>query len=393
MPEEPAPETRCIHGGQDRKDPGLAPPIFPASVYAFSSLQESIDTFEGRRHAPLYARYGHPTGEEVEERIASLEGAEACILTASGMSVVSSLVAAACKPGDHVIASKEQYGGTTELLKITAVSSGVEVEFLPLEAFSKVGTRVRDTTRLIVLESPSNPLMRVADFKALFRSLGSAPDSERPLVVLDGTLATPLGQSALKAGFDLVFHSATKYLGGHDDLTAGAVSGKKEWIDRLREKRRVMGAMCDPFCAWLLGRGLKTLAVRWERQCGNAAVLAERLEGHPRVERVFHLSRPSHPHHALAREQMRSFGALLAFEVAGGIDAARRAYDRFKLIARAPSLGGVESMSLHPATSSHRQLSLAEREAVGIRDGLLRLSVGIENFEDLWRDLSHALES
>jgi cystathionine beta-lyase/cystathionine gamma-synthase len=388
MPEEPAPETRCIHGGQDRKDRGLAPPIFPASVYAFASLQESIDTFEGRRHAPLYARYGHPTGEEVEARIASLEGAEACILTASGMSVVSMLVAAACKPGDHVIASKEQYGGTTELLRMTAISSGVEVEYLPLEAFAQVGTRVRSNTRLIVLESPSNPLMRLANFARLFGSLGI---SSRPLVVLDGTLGTPLGQSALAAGFDLVFHSATKYLGGHDDLTAGVVSGKKEWIERLREKRRMMGAMCDPFCAWLLGRGVRTLAVRWERQCSNAAVLAERLEAHPQVSRVHHLSRPSHPDHALAREQMRSFGALLAFEVSGGLDAARRAYDRFTLIARAPSLGGVESMSLHPVTSSHRQLSQEERNAVGISDGLLRLSVGIEHVEDLWRDLAQAL--
>ena len=388
MPEEPAPETRCIHGGQDRINPGLAPPIFPASVYAFASLQESIDTFEGRRHAPLYARYGHPTGEEVEGRIAALEGGEACILTASGMSVGSMLVAAACKPGDHVIASREQYGGTTELLRMTAVSSGVEVEFLPLEAFSKVGKHVRGNTRLIVLESPSNPLMRLANFGELFASLGGG---SRPLVVLDGTLGTPLGQSALAAGFDLVFHSATKYLGGHDDLTAGAVSGKKEWIDRLREKRRVMGAMCDPFCAWLLGRGLKTLAVRWERQCQNAGVLAERLEAHPGVGRVYHLSRPSHPDHGLARAQMRSYGALLAFEVKGGLDGARRVYDAFTLIARAPSLGGVESMSLHPVTSSHRQLSLDERNAVGITDGLLRLSVGIENVEDLWRDLSHAL--
>jgi len=388
MPEEPAPETRCIHGGQDRNDAGLAPPIFPASVYAFSSLQESIDTFEGRRHAPLYARYGHPTGEDVEARIASLEGAEACMLTASGMSVVSMLVAGFCKPGDHVIASKEQYGGTTELLRTTAESSGVLVEFLPLGRFSEVGGLVRANTRLIILESPSNPLMRLANFAELF---GSFSGSARPLLVLDGTLGTPLGQRALSAGFDLVFHSATKYLGGHDDLTAGAVSGKKEFVDRLREKRRMMGAMCDPFCAWLLGRGLKTLAVRWERQCWNAGVLAERLEAHPRVSRVWHLSRPSHPDHELAKKQMRSFGALLAFEIAGGLDAARRAYDRFELIARAPSLGGVESMSLHPVTSSHRQLSLDERKAVGISDGLLRLSVGIENVEDLWKDLSSAL--
>jgi cystathionine beta-lyase/cystathionine gamma-synthase len=379
--------TRCIHGGQGRKDAGLAPPIFPASVYAFASLDESIDTFEGRRQAPLYARYGHPTGEEVESRIASLEGAEASILTSSGMAVVTLLLGATCRAGDHVIASKEQYGGTTELLRTAGPAAGLEIEFLPLDALSKIGARVRPNTRLILLESPSNPLMRVADFPALFASLGT----QRPLVVLDGTLATPLGQEALAAGFDLVFHSATKYLGGHDDLTAGVISGKKEWVDKVRDKRRVMGAMCDPLSAWLLGRGLKTLTVRWERQCSNAAALAERLESHPRVERVFHLSRPSHPHHELARKQMQSFGALMAFEVTGGLEAAKRTYDRFEIIARAPSLGGVESMSLHPATSSHRGLSPEERAAVGIGDGLLRLSVGIEDAEDLWTDLSHAL--
>lgn len=388
MIERRRPETRCIHGGQDRKEPGLAPPIFPASVYAFASLQESIDTFQGRRQAPLYARYGHPTGEEVEARIASLEEAEASILTASGMSIVSLLLAAFCRPGDHVIASKEQYGGTTELLRTSAEAGGLEIEFLPLEAFTNIGTRVRPATRLIFLESPSNPLMRIADWTSLFASLGAS----RPIVVLDGTLATPLGQNAIEAGFDLVFHSATKYLGGHDDLTAGVISGKKELVHAVREKRRLMGATCDPFCAWLLGRGLKTLAVRWEAQCRNAAMLAERLEAHPRVERVYYLGLESHPHHALARKQMRTFGALLAFEVAGGLEAAHRTYDRLRVIARAPSLGGVESMSLHPTTSSHRGLSAEERAAVGIRDGLLRLSVGIEHIEDLWADLSYALE-
>jgi cystathionine beta-lyase/cystathionine gamma-synthase len=210
-------------------------------------------------------------------------------------------------------------------------------------------------------------------------------------VALDATLATPLGQDAIGAGFDLILHSATKYLGGHDDLVAGVVLGSRERLAPIRARRRITGTNCDPHTAWLLGRGLLTLALRWERQCANALELARRLDAHPSVPHVHYPGLPSHPHHELALRQMPEFGAILAFEAGPDLAAARRVHDAFRLVARAPSLGGVETQVLHPATASHRALSPEERAQVGISDGLLRLSVGIEEIEDLWIDLEQAL--
>lgn len=389
--EQPSgPSTRSLHGGRGRHPHGgLAPPLFPAAVNAFGSLEETIATFEGRREGTLYARFGHPTGLATESRLAALEGAEDAVLCSSGMAAVALTLSAVCRTGDHVLASLEQYGGVAELLRRVGADWGLQVDFLPLEALGDLGPRMRDTTRLVLLESPTNPLVRLVDFRALMAGLERAP--HRPVLALDATLATPLGQDSLGAGFDLVLHSATKYLGGHDDLTAGVVLGSRDRTAPIRERRRMLGANCDPETAWLLDRGLMTLAIRWERQCANALELARRLEAHPKVTRVFHPGLPSHPHHELARRQMRAFGAILAFEVQGGFEAARRTFDRLQLIARAPSLGGVESMVLHPATSSHRSLSEAARREIGITDGLLRMSAGIEDVPDLWRDLEEAL--
>jgi cystathionine beta-lyase/cystathionine gamma-synthase len=356
-------------------------------VGAFASHEETVDAFEGRRRAFLYARYGHPTGEVVEARLAALQRTESAVLCSSGMAALSLTILALCGRGDHLIASPEHYGGTTELLREVVAGWGIEVELVPLGELGALGPRLRENTRLILVESPTNPLLRLVDLDQLFAGLGTP----RPPVALDATLATPLGQDAAGAGCDLILHSATKYLGGHDDLTAGVVLGPESLVGPIRERRRIVGATCEPYTAWLLERGLKTLAVRWERQCANAGWLAERLEAHPEVSRVFYPGLASHPHHKLARRQMTSFGAMLAFEVRGGLQAARRTYDRLALIARAPSLGGVESMILHPATASHRQLSPGERRTLGIADGVLRLSVGIEDREDLWADLEQAL--
>lgn len=390
--EQPSgPSTRSLHGGRGRHPHGgLAPPLYPAAVYAFDSLEATIATFEGRREGSIYARFGHPTGEAAESRLAALERAETAVLCSSGMAAVALTLSAYCRTGDHVLASLEQYGGVAELIRKVGSDWGLTVDFLPLEALGDLGSRMRDTTRLVLAESPTNPLVRLVDFRALMAGLERAP--HRPLLVLDATLATPLGQDSLGAGFDLVLHSATKYLGGHDDLTAGVILGSRERTEPVRERRRMLGANCDPETAWLLDRGMKTLAIRWERQCANALELARRLESHPKVVRVHHPGLASHPHHELARRQMRSFGAMLAFEVEGGLEIARRTYDRLQLIARAPSLGGVESMMLHPATSSHRSLSEEARREIGITDGLLRLSTGIEDMDDLWRDLARALD-
>ena len=355
---------------------------------AFPSLDAGVDTFTGKAPGFIYGRYGHPTGQAVEARLAAVEGAEGAALFSSGMSAIALTLLSFCKSGDHMIASDELYGGTTELLRSVLPDAGVEVELVPLNELGALRPRLRDTTRLVMVESPTNPLLRLVDFEALFAGLGP----QRPLTLLDATFGTPLGQDALEAGFDLVVHSATKYLGGHDDLVAGVVMGPEKLVAPLRDRRRVFGAGCEPHTAWLLERGLKTLSVRWERQCANALALAQRLEAHPSVRAVHYPGLPSHPHHELACRQMHTFGAVLAFEVEGGLAAARRVFDRFELIARAPSLGGVESMALHPTTSSHRTLSPEERRAIGIGDGLLRLSVGIEDEADLWEDLERALQ-
>lgn len=390
MPHRPetGPSTRCLHGGRDRKA-GLALPVFPSAVYDFENLEDAIATFEKRREGFIYSRFAHPTGEEVERRLAAVQGTDAAVLCSSGMAAIALTLLTFCRSGDHLLASRELYGGTTDLLKDYAPALGLEVEFVSLDELQDLSPRVRENTTLVLVESPTNPLVHVVDFEALFGGLSGV--ANRPVMVLDSTLATPLGHDPVAAGFDVIIHSATKYLGGHDDLLAGVVLGSTDLMQEIEARRRIFGTNCDPQTAWLLERGLKTLSVRWERQCGSAGVLARKLEAHPRVERVHYPGLPSHPHHDLARKQMRSFGALLAFEVTGGLDGARATFDALNLIARAPSLGGVDSMVLHPPTASHRSMPVSEREEIGITDGMLRLSVGIEDPEDIWADLEQAL--
>jgi len=390
MPHRPSgSSTRCVHAGRDRRKGGLALSLSPASVYAFDSLADVDRPLERSDEVDVYARYRHPTGRAVEEHLACLAGAEDALLFSSGMAALTETVLASCSAGDHLLASSETYGGTTELLRRVVAAGGVEVEFVPFGELGMLGKLVRPSTRLVFVESPSNPLLHLVDFESLFASLGDT----RPPVALDATLATPLGQDAVQAGFDLILHSATKYLGGHDDLVAGAVLGRRERLAPLRARRRITGTNCGPHTAWLLGRGMSTLALRWERQCANALELARRLEAHPSVPRVHYPGLSSHPNHALALRQFPDFGAILAFEAGPDLDAARRVHDALRLVVRAPSLGGVESQVLHPATASHRALSAEERERIGIPDRLLRLSVGIEDVEDLWADLEQALGS
>jgi cystathionine beta-lyase/cystathionine gamma-synthase len=353
----------------------------------FPTFRETVDTFEGQREAFIYSRYGHPTGKAVETRLAALQGTEAAVLCSSGMAALTLVILAACRSGDHLLASPDHYGGVSELLNDITAGLGITVEYVPLDALDSLGPRVRKNSRLVLIESPTNPLLRIVDLRAVIAGLGPS----RPPVAVDATIASPLDRSAVAAGCDFIIHSATKYLGGHDDLTAGVVLGSEARLAPVRERRRVMGSVCEPQTAWLLERGMKTLGVRWERQCAGAAVLAERLAAHPAVARVHYPGLPDHHQHALAREHGYRFGALLAFEAAGGLDAAVRVYDRLELIARAPTFGGVESGILHPATSSHRGLTPEGRKTLGITDGLLRLSVGVEDVEDLWADLSAAL--
>jgi cystathionine beta-lyase/cystathionine gamma-synthase len=382
----------AVHGGGDADpgragDRGASPAIEPSSVYTFPDLEATRRAFAGESGRPIYARFGNPTVEATERHLAALDGAETAALFSSGMAAIALTVLALCGENGHAVVCSELYGGTVGLFRELERSHGLAVTWVGAADLHRAGAFQRDTTRVVFLESPTNPLLRVIEFDRMFASLRSP----RPVAILDGTFATPLGQRGLEHGFDLIVHSATKYLGGHDDLTAGVLSGRAEPVEAVRSYRRVFGATAEPQTAWLLRRGLKTLAVRWERQCDNAQIVAERLVHHPAVHRVYYPGLAGDPGHGPAQTQMRSFGAVVAFEVAGEEAGAERVYDALRLVQRAPSLGGVESMILHPATSSHRSLSSEERAGIGITGGLLRLSLGIEDVEDIWADLEGAL--
>jgi cystathionine beta-lyase/cystathionine gamma-synthase len=355
----------------------------------FPDHATTVRSFTDRAAAGyLYARFEHATGVAVEETLAGLLGGERALLFSSGMAALAAVLDAYVPAGSRVLASRELYGGTLELLARGETAGRFAVDRITAPEFARAGEFVRPDTALILAESPTNPCLRLVDLEAMAASLGAS----RPRVVLDGTFA-PLGHPGPGDGVDLVMHSATKYLGGHDDLTAGVVVGDGASIETLAAARKVLGSNPDAQTAWLLDRGRKTLALRWERQCANAAALAAWLETHPRVERVLYPQLAGHPDHELARRRFPVGGAVVSFVPAGGEAAAVRVYDRVRVVQRAPSLGGVESTLVHPATSSHRGLTPDERAALGIEDGLLRLSVGIEDLADLRRDLGTALDA
>ena len=386
----PGPFTLAVHGYPGTTSgPGVAPTLDASAVFSFESMEATREAFSGKSGAPIYARFGNPTVDATEQHLATLDHAERSVLFSSGMAAIALTTLAHCGRDGHAVVAAELYGGTVELFQTLQRNHGLDISWVSTTDAAGIATAVRETTRMVFLESPTNPLLRVLDVDTLFKGLGG----RRPVTVLDGTFATPLGQSGLDHGFDLVVHSATKYLGGHDDLTAGVLSGGAAFTEPVRGYRKLFGATAEPQTAWLLRRGLKTLAVRWERQCRNAHALAKHLEAHDAVNRVYYPGLDSHPDHELAARTMRSFGAVVAFEVKGGDAQAARVYDALQLILRAPSLGGVESMILHPVTTSHRGLPSDERERLGITGGLLRLSVGIEDPEDLWDDLAGALSA
>jgi cystathionine beta-lyase/cystathionine gamma-synthase len=383
------PGTRAVHAGR-LSDPGTGSPVTPiyqVSAFAFESLGEMVDTFEGRRDGYLYTRYGNPTLRAAEEKLAALEGAEDALLTSSGMAAASSAILATAKAGDHVVAASDLYGGTRHLLVEFLRPLGIGSSFADGTDASALERALRPETRVLLVESPANPLSRIVDFDAVV-ALGRRRNLR---LLIDGTLGTPVNQSPLAAGFDLVLHSATKFLGGHSDLIAGAIAGSRELVARSREVVKAFGGCLDPHAAWLLERGMKTLAIRIAKENEKALAVAEFLASHPRVRRVHYPGLPGHPQHALARRQMRGFGAVLAFDMESG-EAASRVMDRFRLIIRAPTLGGIETMVLQPSTSSHRAVPRPDRERAGILDGTIRVSAGIEDIDDLIADFRQALE-
>jgi len=382
--------TRAVHGGEAR--PKLAnaatEPIVQTATYTFANTAELTDYFEGRIEREEYGRYGNPTQRVAERKLAALEGAEDGLLFSSGMAAITTTLFAMLSKGAHVVVTDDAYRRTRQFLLQTLRRYGVEVTMVPAGDYERMEEALRPTTRLIFSESPTNPYNRVLDLERVAEIAGR----HRVKTLIDSTFATPINQQPIAFGIDLVIHSATKYLGGHNDLLAGAVLGSAPLISAIRDLQGITGAVADPFSAYLLIRGIKTLALRVARQNENAERLATFLAAHAKVERVHYPSLPTHPEHAIAARQMRGFGGVVSFEVRGDLAAGTRLVDACRIPRIAPSLGGVESLIEQPALMSFYELSTEERLQVGIKDSLVRYAVGIEDADDLIADLAQALE-
>jgi cystathionine gamma-synthase len=382
--------TIAVHGGEARPKLGnaLATPIVQTATYTFANTEELRDHFERRIEREEYGRYGNPTQRIAEQKLADLEGAEDCLLFASGMAAITTTLFAVLSHGSHVVVTDDSYRRTRQFLTQVLHRYGIEVSVAPAGDYEAIEGAIRPTTRVLVSESPTNPYNYIVDLER-FSEIGRR---HRVKTIIDATFATPFNQRPLEFGIDLVLHSATKYLGGHNDLLAGAVLGSADLIDGIRGLQAVTGAIADPFTAYLLIRGLKTFALRIAQQNTTAQALAEFLQSHPRITAVYYAGLPSHPQHNVARRQMRGFGGVVSFEVAGDLDATSRVVDACRIPQIAPSLGGVESLIEQPALMSFYELTTEERLLVGIKDNLIRYSVGIEDSDDLIADLTAALE-
>ncbi len=383
MPKPLSLDTLAIHAGQE-PDPvsgAVMTPIVLSSTFA----QES----PGRHKGYEYSRSGNPTRRALEACAAALEGGRHGFAFGSGLAA-STTILHLLKPGDHVVCGDDVYGGTFRLLDKVMKPMGIEASFLDLSSAAKVREAMRPTTRMLWLETPSNPLLKIFDI-AMLADLARAGGV--PLVV-DNTFATPVLQRPLELGASIVVHSSTKYLNGHSDVVGGiAVTNDDALGERIGFLQNAIGAVPGPFDCYLVLRGLKTLAVRMRQHVASAGVIAARLEAHPAIERVIYPGLASHPGHELASRQMRGYGGMISAVVTGGLESARRVLERLELFACAESLGGVESLAEHPAIMTHASIPAEQRAALGISDGLIRLSVGIEGVEDLWADLDEALGS
>jgi cystathionine beta-lyase/cystathionine gamma-synthase len=387
---EPRLGTLAVHAGEGEtlSVPATTTPVYLATTYRFPSAAEAaayLDAPEGRW---LYARLENPTVIAAERKIAALEGAEAAACFASGMAALTAALQASLRAGDALLVCDTLYGQTTRLARDVLERFGVEIRVVPFDGLAGAVAAAPANARALVFESPTNPTLRVADVPAV----AAAARARGIRTVFDATFASPVNLRALPLGVDLVVHSTTKFLNGHSDHLGGAVAGSRALLAEVVAMRRTTGGNLDPGAAYDLLRGMKTLEVRVLRQNDTALRVARALEGHPKVERVLHPFLESHPDHALARRLLRGGGGVLSFTVRGGYEAVARVHDALRLVARASSLGGVESLASIPVISSHRNASDAELLAQGIGRGTLRVSVGLEDPDDLVADLLQALE-
>jgi cystathionine beta-lyase/cystathionine gamma-synthase len=380
--------TRAIHGPAPNPGGAASIPIYHSSTFGAPTL-EAMNA-ENRKHAAgaFYQRYGNPTVHACETRLAALEGGEAALLFPSGMAAIASAFLTVLRAGDHVVGLHQSYGGTLELLGWGEQRLGWSVTLVDVRDPASWGAAFRPETRLLHVESPTNPIVSVVDLAAA----ASLAHAHGALLSVDNTFASPVGQQPLALGADLSLYSATKSIGGHGDLMAGVAIGSRERIEQLWHVRKVFGPVPEPGLAWQVERSLKTLPIRLDAMNASAAELARRLAAHSQVKRVFYPGLPGHPGHEVAKRQMRhGFGHVLAVEVPGGADAGRALIEAFRIVRLAPSLGSVESLASIPAFTSHIHLGPEGRARVGIPEGVVRVSVGLEDVEDLWSDFEQAI--
>lgn len=383
--------TRAIHGGHVKDQFGaLATPIHQTATFIFDSAEQGGRRFSLEEGGYIYSRLGNPTNTQLEEKLAMLEGAEAAISTASGIGAVSSAFWTALKAGDHVVAAKTLYGCTYAYLSHGLTRYGVEVTFVDATNLEEVKQAMRENTKVVYIETPANPNLEVVDIEAISKI---AHENKDCIVMVDNTFCTPYIQRPLEFGADVVIHSGTKFLNGHGDVISGFVVGSAEFIKNVRlfGIKDMTGASLSPFDAFLIIRGMKTLEIRMEKHCANAMEVARFLESHSAVEKIYYPGLESFPQYELAKKQMSLPGAVIAFEVKGGIEAGKKVINSTELCKLAVSLGDAETLIQHPASMTHSPYTKEEREAAGISDGLIRIAVGLENVEDIIADLENAL--
>ena len=384
--------TTAIHAGTLKNLYGtLAMPIYQTSTFIFDSAEQGGRRFALEEAGYIYTRLGNPTTTVLENKIAALEEGEAGIAMSSGMGAISSTLWTVLKAGDHVVTDKTLYGCTFALMNHGLTRFGVEVTFVDTSNLDEVKNAMKENTRVVYLETPANPNLKIVDLEGVCKVAHTNPNT---LVIVDNTFATPYMQKPLKLGVDVVVHSATKYLNGHGDVIAGLVVTNKELADQIRfvGLKDMTGAVLGPQDAYYIIRGMKTFEIRMERHCANAKKVVEFLNKHPKIEKVYYPGLETHPGYEIAKKQMKDFGAMISFELKGGFEAGKTLLNNLKLCSLAVSLGDTETLIQHPASMTHSPYTKEEREAAGITDGLVRLSVGLENVEDIIADLEQGLE-
>jgi len=381
--------TRAIHAGEPRRKyaDSLTTPIVQTSTFTFKNSKAIEDyTKKGKEHFE-YGRYGNPTAKIAEARLADLEGAEDCVVFSSGMSAITTTILSLVQSGDHIVITDDSYKKTLEFCRSYLKQFGIECTIVPFGDYEVLEKAIKKNTRFIFSESPTNPYLNIFDLIKIKKIAAR----HKVLTLIDSTFSTPYNQRPIEFGIDIVLHSATKYLAGHNDILAGAVLGKTELVENIRNLHKSMGGLIDPHCCYLLLRGLKTFPLRVQKQNDSALKVARFLESHPRVKKVYYPFLESHRHYKIAKEQMAGGGGVVTFEIKGNINTAKRFLDALRLCYIGPSLGGVETLITHPALVSYYDYNRKQRYKLGLTDTLFRLAVGIEDVEDIIADLNRAL--